>query len=121
MVLDDVAQQFEEREDVEDQNEAGEQQNEVKHEAGQHVGIDHLRQQRKAREPGAGPIRSSTRTPRCRRTPNRFDEGRSRRADHVEVARYFQARDHHHAEHREHASGSHTATSGFNVPCRASR
>ena len=44
MILDNVAQQLEERENVKNQDKAGHQQHEIKKKTGEHIGIDHLRQ-----------------------------------------------------------------------------
>ena len=54
LILRDVAEQLEERVDLGQQDEAGQHQDEIEKELGEHVGVDQLRKQREAAALGQG-------------------------------------------------------------------
>src|ERR1700735_1901171 len=94
-VADDVAQELEEREDLEHQHEAGQQYYEIEHEAGKHIGIGDAGQQRKTSEPGSR--LQALERPAQQRKSTETTQARTYRSHQIEVAGFLQTREHRNA------------------------
>src|SRR5579862_1517484 len=100
-VLDDVAEQFEEGEDVRHHHEGGERKHKVKQKAADHVGIDHLGQQREARSPFAALHSVKNAGNLLAGRAHQGPQESADTADVIAIARRFQAHQHGDPEYRE--------------------